>query len=162
MGAPPSQQWGAPPPGPPGSSQYGQPVPEKRSKLPLILAAAALLLVAGIVAVVLLLRSSAGSGSESPKAVTEKFISAVQQRDCATAYGYLNTSMQKETGSCSKSPDNLVPPKGTRVSFGDVTVKDATPTKATTAATATVSGQKASFTFTLVKVNGVWKISRIG
>lgn len=164
-GALPSAQGAYPAPpgyGPPSPAPYGQPPPPasaSRSKLPLILAGVGLLLVAGIVALVFALR---GGGGESPTDAAQKFLSAVENRDCAAAYSYLTSSMKKETGTCSDNPDNLVPPKGTAVSFGDVTIKNQTGTKATATVDATVSGRKSTFTLTLVKQGEHWKINSIG
>lgn len=166
-GTPPPPQGAYPAPGTYGSSPapYGQPpAPPSggRSKLPLILAGVGLLVVAGIVALLLGLRGGSGSSSESPKDVAEKFLSAVEHRDCPTAYSLISPTMKIDLGTCKTNPDNLVPPKGTTVSFGPVTVKDETSTKATATVDATISGRTSTFTLNLVKQNGAWKIDKIG
>lgn len=148
----PGQPWGGPAGPPPGG-------PGKRNLLPFIIAGVVVVVVAVVLAVLLM----GNSGGSSPKDTAEEFIAAAKAHDCEKALTLITDDLKRaENANCSDNADTFVPPDGTTIEFGDVTISGETDTTATAKVDVTTSGQTIPITLELVKQDGEWMVNKFG
>lgn len=101
--------------------------------------------------------STADSVANDPMSVTEAFMVAFVNGDCATAEDLVTEAYIKDEGHCDPSE---ITPFSTQLKYtvGKAVVDDAAG-KATVPVDITIAGQADRGTFTLIKEDGVWRIN---
>jgi hypothetical protein len=101
-------------------------------------------------------------GGEGPEDTAEAFIQAAQDRDCDKALSLISEDLKKQEDANCEEDSDLLPPKDTKIEFGDVKISNETDDSATATVDATIGGQTLPLKIKLVKEDGDWKVDQLG